>query len=442
MKAASNIDDNKGTTRFRLQKNSAKDNAFIVSLLVIFILTFPLDAYRLKFVSEAIDLSIARVAIFILLIYYVIEIFRKIKISIYEVLMLLFIGWATGITLINGRFGGSYELMLTYSVIVYLIFYRFIVYGSRKTLSDLTNAIRLLIVILASFTIYTLFILATTGRPPLELPLGPFSAFFITGQGHIFQSGGFSLGDLTRVAIPFSRPHDLGATAVSLFFAFIILREESGSKNRLDLILVLSLASIIFLTGSRAIIFPFLLALFLFVVIYFKNYARSIIGFRLRSLISVSVVIGLLASVFVVYDIGQFSDNFSRIFLVLEGSSSQAHLNIRAAALSLAAENSFFLFVGHGVGAFSDLTGASSAHSTWFNFLVDVGIIGVVLFLVANVALLFKAKIFSYVGAIVFSLVVALAAMHFLYFLPTTIGMYVALGIAAAVVTRRKMRSA
>ena len=442
MKAESEIKGHIGVSRSRVQKNSIKDNVFIGSLLVVFILTFSLDAYRLKFAPEAINLSIARFTILILSIYYIVEFFRKIKISIYEILMLLFIGWATVITLINGKFGGSYEIMLIYSTVVFLIIYRFIVYSSPKTLSSITNAMRLSILLLASFTIYTLFILATTGRPPLELPLGPFSLFFDTGQGHVFRSGGFPMGDLTRVAIPFSRPHDLGATAVSLFFAFIILREESGSKNRLDLILFLSLISIIFLTGSRSIIFPFLLALFVFAVIYFKNYIRSIIRFRLRSLISLSVVIGLLASFFVVFDIGLFVDNFSRIFRVLEGSSSQSHLNIRATAWFLATENPFFLFVGHGVGAFSDLTGVSSAHSTWFNFVVDLGLFGVVLFLVANVALLFKAKIFTYVGAMALALVVAIGAMHFLYFLPTTIGIYIALGTAAAVVTRRKMRSA
>ena len=442
MKAVSDIEDHKRASRFSLQKKSLGNNAFIVSLLVIFILTFSLDAYRLKFAPDAINLSMARVAIFLLLIYYFIEVFRKIRISLYETLMLIFIGWATVVTLIHGRFGGSYETMLIYSTIVFLIFYRFIVYSSLKTLLSVTNAMRLSILILASFTIYTLLTLATTGRPPLELPLGPFSPFFVTGQGHVFQSGGFRLGDLTRVAIPFSRPHDLGATAVSLFFAFIILREESGSKNRLDIVLLLFLVSIIFLTGSRSIIFPFILALVLFSIIYFKNYLRSIIRFRLRSLISVSVVIGLLVSFFVVYDIGRFADNFSRIFLVLEDSSSQSHLNIRATAWFLAIENPFLLFVGHGIGAFSELTGSSSAHSTWFNFLVDIGLIGVILFLVANISLLFKAKIFTYVGTIALALVAAIVAMHFLYFLPTTIGMYMALGMTAAVVTRRKMRSA
>jgi len=59
MKAASDIKGHESASGFNPQKKSIENNAFIVSLLVIFILAFSLDAYRLKFAPEAINLSIA-----------------------------------------------------------------------------------------------------------------------------------------------------------------------------------------------------------------------------------------------------------------------------------------------------------------------------------------------------------------------------------------------
>jgi hypothetical protein len=404
----------------------SKNNFFSVLLFIIILGTFSLDSYKLSLAPDFLNLSIARLATLLLLGSYVFKILFSRRISFFELIFLLFLIWCLLISVLNGLSFDNYFIMLVYSVSLCLISYYIIKNSSIKKLFYYTSAIRFSIVLLMFFSFYTLFVFFSTRSPPSELPIGIFKIILTPrNEGHSLISGGFSLGSLTRISIPFSRPQDLGATASSLFFLFIIARKVTRSYLKIDSLLFIGLVAIIFLTGSRSVIFPFVFGLFLIFILRWRNFIIIMVKKRVMFLL-------FPLFVFLIYiyrfNVINFLSNFNRILLVLEGNSSQAHLNVRLYALKLSFDKGF---IGSGIGSFNKLTGISSAHSTFFTFIVDIGLIGLLIFCLGHIILLKQNQFPKLIKYESFALVSVLTLYHLFYNFPTLSIFYISLGFLA-----------
>ena len=99
-------------------------------------------------------------------------------------------------------------------------------------------------------------------------------------------------------------------------------------------------------------------------------------------------------------------------------------------------EDGLALVSGLGIGGFARVTGVSSAHSTFLTLLVDVGIIGVVIFSMFFAVLFWKLLKYRGQRDAMMAIVAITVAAHVLYHVPTLLIMWIAMGTVWGIVSR------
>ena len=265
------------------------------ALVYIIVVMFPLAAYRLAFLPEAVSFTVDRMALLVILFIYLSRLAAgTINISLVETISVAFVIWITVVSVLNGRVFEDYHLMLVFGILLLVISFQFAKNASFSQLQKFSIAASVCGLIICLFSLYTVLVFRATGRFPDQFPVGPFGNIIQAKEGHVFEHGGFHLGELTRLALPFSRPQELGITAAVLVFLIAMLREVTQCKHVLQVFLIGCLTLVVFFKGSRSAVFPFVLGVIIF---YFSSRERvtkvrlPYVLFALVSLILVVIVL-------------------------------------------------------------------------------------------------------------------------------------------------------
>jgi hypothetical protein len=411
-------------------------NRFVLFNFIVLIVFFVVDSYRIKIFPDGINLTIARSAVAFLLMWWMLKIFRRQRINLFEFSLLTFLFWFSILTIAaQGRIG-DYQVMLTYCVVIAVVSAKVVKKCSMTDLVYITYSIRIAIVLLTFFSIYTLSIFFATGAHPDHLPIEPLHFLLDPGSGHVLERGGFRLGDLTRVALPFFRPQDLGITTAILFFLLLSFKRMSGSQSRFDILLFIAMILLTLLSGSRSAILPFIVGLTMYLVLERSSLLR-LTKKRLSIVLFLFFFVGyfLFQPWFLNYVV-EFSLNFERVFRFIGDQSFEGHIEHRLTAFHFASENWITFFAGSGIGGFSNSADNASPHSTFFLFIVDVGLIGIILFIIPHF-IAFSPRYLSHevknIGVILFVMIIL---SHLFYNFTTTVISYLALGMFAGLSTR------
>jgi hypothetical protein len=408
-----------------IRNTIAKTGSISILLFCFMIITLNLDAYKLSFFPQILNLSLARLTAIILFLISCIKILSSKKINNLVTMLFLFLIYVSVVSLIGLKTANNYSLMFFYVIILFIITAEIVRNSNLHQLKLITSAFRISIIILIIFAIYTYSIFFTIGHHPSELPIGKFTFFFtIRNEGHIFNQGGFSLGDLTRLSLPFSRPQELGASTTTLFFLFLILKKVSNSSYKIDYILFFSLIAITFLTGSKSAVFPLIAGIFFY---YFKTFKLSGKTWRSSKFISLIIIIALLILNAIKYD--NIFSNFERLFSNFDSTTYVVHFSVRISALKIAFSDIYSFFLGHGIGGFNEITDISSAHSTFFTLLVDIGLIGLIFFINLHSRVLLYNNISNEMKILFQAIFIVIMLSHLFYNLITTTIFYITLGI-------------
>lgn len=356
------------------------------------------------------------------------------KISLESFFYTLFIGYALVISTLYGSNFSSYGNMLIVSVMFFYVSRSFWAV-SKMSIPDLKGTIYLLTIILLSFSLYTLIIYFITSKPPLYLPFEQ-SFSFISSEGlHVIEEGGFGLGILTRVALPFARPQDLGMTCAIL--SLILLSKKANTSKLIFTILFLCLM----LSASRSAIFPFLVSLSIFYVIkygwgYF--FRLSIISIASTTLIGFTLFafFGNILDFFLL-----ILDSISRVGDIFSGSSTDRHFSVRFTTFEMIFGSLSQTIFGSGIGSFQEKTGFSSAHSTYVTLFHDVGLLGLLFFLTPLITLAQKAIRYRKIAPEYLAIVTYIFLAHFLYEVPNLLIFWIVTGILSSQMTYSKIKN-
>lgn len=403
------------------------------TLLKSLIFFFPLAVYQISF--GGIPLSIDRlILIFSLPIAGYFALKRLNKISFESFFYTLFISYALVISTLYQTDFSSYGNMLLLSVMFFYVCRSFWTV-SKMSIEDLKGTIYLLTIILLSFSLYTLIIYFITSKPPLYLPFEQ-SFSFISSEGlHVIEEGGFGLGILTRVALPFARPQDLGMTCAIL--SLLLLSKRGNASKLIFAILFLCLI----LSASRSAIFPFLISLSIFCVIkygwgYF--FRLSIISTTSATLVGFTLFafFGNILDFFLL-----IIDSVSRIGDVFSGTSADRHFSVRFETFEMIFESPSQTIFGSGIGSFQDKTGVSSAHSTYITLFHDVGLLGLLFFLTPLITLAQKAIKYRKIAPEYLPIVTYILLAHILYEVPNLLIFWIVTGILSSQMTYTKIKN-
>lgn len=403
------------------------------TLLKALIIFFSLAVYQVN--VSGIPISIDRIILIMclpLVGFFALK--RLNKISFESFFYTLFIVYAVIISTLNQSDFSSYGNMLIISI---LFFYVASTIWSKSKIStyDLKSTLYVLTLILFAFTVFTLATFLMTSKPPLYLPFEQ-SIPFISSKGmHYFEEGGFGLGALTRVALPFARPQDLGMTSAILILLLIPPRAKASR------LILLMLFIILVTSASRSAIFPLVLAYSVYSVLKFGwSYflRQSLYFFTLLVLISF-ILIAFFGNIFEFFIL--IIDSISRIGDVFTGTSAENHFSVRSQALELIFENPVQTIFGSGIGSFQEKSGLSSAHSTYLTLFHDIGLVGLMLFFIPLITLTRKAIRYMKVAPEYLAIALYITVSHFLYEVPNLLIFWIMAGILSSQMTYSKMKN-
>lgn len=405
----------------------AKFSRFCLKSLFVF---FPLAVYQIQ--VGGISVSIDRLIImFALPLASFLVLKSPKKISIESFFYALFIAYAVLISRLYGSDFSSYGTMLFLSLIYFLVVTT-LWPVSNMSMSDFKSEIYAIILVLAAFAFFTVNTFLMTSKPPLELPFQTFLPFVSSSGLHVLEQGGFGLGVLTRVALPFGRPQVFGMTCAILT---LLLLSPNIKASKLPFVVLFVCLS---LSASRSAIFPLIIS---GSVVYILQFGWAWLLQRLGALLfGLGCLLGIMSLSFpVILEIASnVIDSLSRLTNVFSGESSGLHLAVRSNAFTYIFESPFQTIFGSGVGSFQEKSGLSSAHSTYVTFFHDIGLIGLSFFLAPLLFLLKKSFRFRKSRPEYLGIVLYIIMAHFLYEVPNIIIFWFVLGYLSAQMRKHK----
>ncbi|MFC1844176.1 O-antigen ligase family protein [Thermodesulfobacteriota bacterium] len=300
------------------------------------------------------------------------------------------------------------------------------------------------------FSSYSFWHFFSTGFPPTDIPFREYLPFDIPTVGHFTEKQGFITGNFMRLALPFSRPQDLGlASAITAFFLVGLTALLKTKMKIFTYVLIFFLVLTVFFAGSRSAIFPAIAGIIIFWILSEQshgNSVRNVVVFF--SQIFFLLIISFLLYIFVSGNEEHLIITISRLFSAV--SSTEAHLNIRQKTFEeFVGLPLFQMLIGNGLGSFPYLFGGvSSGHMTYGTVLIELGVFGLLAFVILfiyigfnclkinlrKISLMYRPIVISSIS-IFFILLLANLFYQFYY----STFQWVALGLIAAIIKSKKI---
>jgi hypothetical protein len=351
----------------------------IIKILTFISIIFePLSGYQVSL--GGINLTISRLCLISALIFLMFQILMKSKIdvspvaiAVYGFLLVLLIGAITGGADVTGR-----GLGLAYSVIFYYIV--------QDTFMRDKNPFRLIlsssyfhIGILIFFGFWAQFHLIYYGEVIKSLPLQQSFSFLRLIESNALEAIQ-PLGQLTRLALPYSEPQLYGLSCFLLMFIIAI------KLSNLNIALLFVLGGLLLLSGSRSPLFAGVLAFSLVLMFNVSIIQKILAGkikykFLFRAMIF--SILFIITSLFIWSSFGVYLSDFidlDRLFNAEDSTS--VHMEHRIAALNIFLNNTLIeIFFGCGPSCFANSTGLlAGAHMSYLTILLEQGVLGLLVF--------------------------------------------------------------
>ena len=172
-----------------------------------------------------------------------------------------------------------------------------------------------------------------------------------------------------RLALPWSTPPHL--SLVLAIYSLYFLKRFFETKSKLNFIFLLSSVFFMLTTISRSGIAPFLLISFIY-------YNISSNTHLIKNTFKLTIFFALFLFCLKIFNDDLFQLLFNRFFVGSLENMTEGHTSARIFGINQFIEGSVFeMFFGVGIGNFVNI----HAHMTTLTFLVEIGIIGVSLFM-------------------------------------------------------------
>ena len=222
--------------------------------------------------------------------------------------------------------------------------------------------------LLAVICVYSIYSFLTSGLVPSSFKFLD-SISFIRTVDYEHMRGVNASYIFPRLALPWATPPHL--SLVLAIYSLYFLKRSFEIKSNFNIILLLSSIFFMFTTISRSGIAPFILISF----IYYNISSKSHLIKNTIRLIIFSVIFLFCLKLF---NDDLFQIIFERFFEGSLDKMTAGHTEARIVGLNQFLEGSIFeMFFGVGIGNYIGI----HAHMTTLTFLVEIGIIGVSLFL-------------------------------------------------------------
>ncbi|MGO3692155.1 hypothetical protein [Marinobacter sp.] len=247
--------------------NPIKLNVFDVifnAMFALVVITIPLTAYFIPYTPLSLNKGVL-VLVFGLSLFYLSKTKEVHKSSAFY-LFPFFVLMLQGIILFVLSAGATkavFSYIVNFLVLLMLVFSAD-VYARRFSDSAFRRMQAIFfasIIIMVLFFLYQLYFSVFFGVFPEQYPFGSLTRGAEKNH-HMFQMGGSeSFAGISRITLPFARPQDFGlfCTVIAcLYGVFSVVNHGTEGKFRVYATLLLSFVLVVF-SGSRSILFPFLL---------------------------------------------------------------------------------------------------------------------------------------------------------------------------------------